>query len=141
MTTNVFIDGEAGTTGLQIQERLAPRADISLIQLGDDARKDARARRDALNAADVAILCLPDDAARESVSMIDSDTAVIDASTAHRAVEGWDYGFPEYTARSSGGYARIQTDQQSRLLCDHVGGDVTPAGLARTVAGGLSGHD
>lgn len=97
MTTNVFIDGEAGTTGLQIQERLAPRADISLIQLGDDARKDARARRDALNAADVAILCLPDDAARESVSMIDSDTAVIDASTAHRAVEGWDYGFPEYT--------------------------------------------
>lgn len=96
MTTNVFIDGEAGTTGLQIQERLAPRADISLIQLGDDARKDIAARRDALNAADVAILCLPDDAARESVSLIDGDTAVIDASTAHRAVDGWAYGFHEY---------------------------------------------
>jgi N-acetyl-gamma-glutamyl-phosphate reductase len=96
MTTKVFIDGEAGTTGLQIQERLAPRADISLIQLGEDARKDASARRDALNAADVAILCLPDDAARESVAMIETDTAVIDASTAHRAVDGWAYGFHEY---------------------------------------------
>ncbi len=65
MTTKVFIDGEAGTTGLQIQERLAPRADISLIQLDEDACKDIAARRDALNAADVAILCLPDDAARD----------------------------------------------------------------------------
>ncbi len=96
MTTQVFIDGEAGTTGLQIYERLASRADVSLIQLSEVARKDAAARRDALNEADVAILCLPDDAARESVSMIESDTAVIDASTAHRAVEGWAYGFHEY---------------------------------------------
>lgn len=96
MTTQVFIDGEAGTTGLQIYERLAPRSDIQLIQLSDDARKDAGARREALNAADVAILCLPDDAAREAVSLIDSDTVVIDASTAHRAVDGWAYGFPEY---------------------------------------------
>ena len=96
MTTKVFIDGEAGTTGLQIQERLAARADISLIQLGEEARKDATARRDALNAAEVAILCLPDDAARESVAMIETDTAVIDASTAHRAVDGWAYGFHEY---------------------------------------------
>ncbi|MBS29088.1 MAG: N-acetyl-gamma-glutamyl-phosphate reductase [Alphaproteobacteria bacterium] len=96
MSTQVFIDGEAGTTGLQIYERLAPRADIQLIQLGDDARKDAGARREALNAADVAILCLPDDAAREAVSLIDGDTVVIDASTAHRAVDGWVYGFPEY---------------------------------------------
>ena len=96
MTTKVFIDGEAGTTGLQIQERLAPRADISLIQLGERARKSASARRDALNAADVAILCLPDDAARESVAMIETDTAVIDSSTAHRAADGWVYGFHEY---------------------------------------------
>ncbi|MDE0780746.1 MAG: N-acetyl-gamma-glutamyl-phosphate reductase [Alphaproteobacteria bacterium] len=96
MTTKVFIDGEAGTTGLQIQERLAPRVDIFLIRLGQEARKDASARRDALNAADVAILCLPDDAARESVAMIETDTAVIDASTAHRAVDGWTYGFHEY---------------------------------------------
>lgn len=69
---------------------------MSLIQLSEAARKDAAARRDALNEADVAILCLPDDAARESVSMIESDTAVIDSSTAHRAVEGWAYGFHEY---------------------------------------------
>jgi N-acetyl-gamma-glutamyl-phosphate reductase len=96
MTTQVFIDGEAGTTGLQIYERLTSRADVSLIQLSEVDRKDAAARRDALNEADVAILCLPDDAARESVSMIESDTAVIDASTAHRAVEGWAYGFHEY---------------------------------------------
>ena len=96
MTTTVFIDGEAGTTGLQIHERLAPRADVALIHLGDDARKDAAARREALNDADVAILCLPDDAAREAVSLVDSDTVVIDASTAHRAVDGWVYGFPEY---------------------------------------------
>ncbi|MBT3931253.1 MAG: N-acetyl-gamma-glutamyl-phosphate reductase [Rhodospirillaceae bacterium] len=96
MTTQVFIDGEVGTTGLQINERLSPRGDISLIHLGEDARKDAGARRDALNAADVAILCLPDDAARDAVAMIDGDTVVIDASTAHRAVDGWAYGFPEY---------------------------------------------
>jgi N-acetyl-gamma-glutamyl-phosphate reductase len=98
MTTNVFIDGEAGTTGLQIHERLAPRADVSLIHLGEAERKDAEARRRALNDADVAILCLPDDAAREAVAMIESDTVVIDASTAHRAVAGWTYGFPEYDA-------------------------------------------
>ena len=96
MTTQVFIDGEVGTTGLQINERLSPRVDISLIHLGEDARKDAAARKQALNDADVAILCLPDDAAREAVAMIDGDTVVIDASTAHRAVDGWAYGFPEY---------------------------------------------
>lgn len=96
MTTRVFIDGEAGTTGLQIHERLAPRADVSLIHLGDDERKDVDARRRALNETDVAILCLPDDAARESVALIEGDTVVIDASTAHRAVDGWTYGFPEY---------------------------------------------
>lgn len=96
MATQVFIDGEVGTTGLQINERLSLRGDISLIHLGEDARKDAVARKQALNDADVAILCLPDDAARESVSLIDGDTVVIDASTAHRAVDGWAYGFPEY---------------------------------------------
>ncbi|MBO23569.1 MAG: N-acetyl-gamma-glutamyl-phosphate reductase [Rhodospirillaceae bacterium] len=97
MTTSVFIDGEVGTTGLQINERLSPRDDIALIHLDEDARKDVAARKAALNEADVAILCLPDDAARESVSLIDGDTKVIDASTAHRADEGWTYGFPEYS--------------------------------------------
>ena len=93
----IFIDGEAGTTGLQIAERLATRGDLELIKLSDATRKDAGARRDALNAADIAILCLPDDAARESVAWVENPaTRIIDASTAHRAVDGWIYGFPEY---------------------------------------------
>lgn len=93
----VFIDGAAGTTGLEIAERLAGRTEFSLLTLADDRRKDAAARREALNEADFAILCLPDDAAREAVSLIDesSGTRVIDASTAHRVAPGWVYGFPE----------------------------------------------
>ncbi len=99
MGLKVFIDGEAGTTGLQIRQRLAERADLDFIELSDARRKDKAARRDALNGADVAILCLPDDAAREAVAMIeDGATRVIDASTAHRTEEGWVYGFPEMTA-------------------------------------------
>ena len=97
MTAKVFIDGEAGTTGLQIFDRLNARTDIDLIRLDDTRRKDASARRDALNAADVAILCLPDDAAREAVALVENPTTcIIDASTAHRAADGWVYGFPEY---------------------------------------------
>lgn len=99
MSASVFIDGEAGTTGLQIFERLYGRTDIDMIRLDDAERKDAGRRRDALNAADVVILCLPDVAAREAVSMIDnSATRVIDASTAHRTADDWVYGFQEYTA-------------------------------------------
>lgn len=99
MTARIFIDGEAGTTGLQIRERLVERRDISLISLSDAERKDTEARRRALNECDLTILCLPDDAARESVSLIESDTTrVIDASTAHRIAAGWTYGFPEMTA-------------------------------------------
>ena len=96
MAHKVFIDGEVGTTGLQIRERLAGRADIELISLSEDRRKVVAAREEALNASDVAILCLPDDAAREAVSLIENDrTRVIDASTAHRVADGWTYGFPE----------------------------------------------
>jgi N-acetyl-gamma-glutamyl-phosphate reductase len=99
MSATVFIDGEAGTTGLQIFERLNGRTDIDTIRLNDSQRKDAGCRRDALNAADVAILCLPDDAAREAVSLIDNPrTRVIDASTAHRTAEDWTYGFQEYSS-------------------------------------------
>lgn len=96
MTAKIFIDGEAGTTGLQIRERLAGRADIELISIPEDRRKDLQARADCLNAADIAILCLPDDAAKESVSLIaNANTRVIDASTAHRTAPGWAYGFAE----------------------------------------------
>ena len=96
MVAKIFIDGEAGTTGLQIRERLAGRRDLEVISIAPDKRKDLGERRRLLNAADVAILCLPDDAARESVSLIENDTTrVIDASTAHRVAEGWTYGFAE----------------------------------------------
>lgn len=92
----VFIDGKAGTTGLRIYERLSGREDIELITLPEELRKDKEARRQALNSADVAFLCLPDDAAREAVSLVDNpNTAIIDASTAHRTLPDWAYGFPE----------------------------------------------
>ncbi len=95
----VFIDGAAGTTGLEIRERLAGRGDLEVVQLGEAERKDARARAHALNEADLVILCLPDDAARESVSLIENpDVRVIDASTAHRTAPGWTYGFAELEA-------------------------------------------
>jgi N-acetyl-gamma-glutamyl-phosphate reductase len=96
MTASVFIDGGAGTTGLEIADRLAGRADLQLIRLDEARRKDSAARREALNDADAVILCLPDAAAREAVSLIDNPrTRVIDASTAHRVADGWTYGFPE----------------------------------------------
>ena len=96
MSVAVFIDGAVGTTGLEIRDRLAGRSDLTLIALDANKRKDIDARRDALNAADIAILCLPDDAAREAVALIDNPhTRVIDASSAHRIADGWTYGFPE----------------------------------------------
>ena len=94
MATRVFIDGEAGTTGLQIRDRLAARDDVDLISLPDETRKDRSARADAFDRADVAILCLPDDAARAAVALA-AGTRVIDASTAHRTASGWTYGMPE----------------------------------------------
>lgn len=98
--TRVFIDGAHGTTGLEIAERLAGRPELDLISLDDERRKDTEARRDAINAADVVILCLPDDAARESVALIDNDrTRVIDASTAHRTDLTWTFGLPELVGR------------------------------------------
>jgi len=102
MMTKIFVDGAAGTTGLQIRERLAGRRDVETIVLPESQRKDAGARRDALNAADIVVLCLPDDAAREAVALIDNDTTrVIDASTAHRVAPGWVYGFPEVSGRDA----------------------------------------
>jgi len=96
MTAKIFIDGEAGTTGLQIRDRIISRDDLTLIQLDETNRKDAAARKGALNAADIAILCLPDAAALEAVSMIENTTTrVIDASTAFRVATDWTYGFAE----------------------------------------------
>lgn len=96
MMKNVFIDGSAGTTGLRIWERLSVRKDLNLIQLPDSLRKSTEARKDAINSADIAFLCLPDDAAIEAVSLIENpNVKVIDTSTAHRTNEDWIYGFAE----------------------------------------------
>ncbi len=92
----IFIDGEHGTTGLLIRELLRERTDIELVSIAVDKRKDQAERKRLLNAVDLTILCLPDDAARESVAMIENPAVrVIDASTAHRIMPGWDFGFPE----------------------------------------------
>ncbi len=92
----VFIDGSAGTTGLRIAERLESRKDIELIKLSEENRKDITARKEAINLADIAFLCLPDAAAIEAVSLIENDnTVVLDTSTAHRTNDNWAYGFPE----------------------------------------------
>ncbi len=94
--TKIFIDGSAGTTGLRIADRLAQRSDLTLIKLPEELRKDAAARKQALNEADIAFLCLPDAAAQEAVALTDNPhTTIIDTSTAHRTAKGWTYGFPE----------------------------------------------
>ena len=109
MAQTVFIDGAAGTTGLEIRDRLAGRSEFELVVLGDAQRKDPAARREALNESDFAILCLPDEAAAEAVRMIDpaSKTRVIDASSAHRVADGWTYGFPELVGRDRVANARL----------------------------------
>ena len=100
MTHTVFIDGAAGTTGLEILERLAPRSEFKLLVLDDEQRKSAAARRDAYHAADFAVLCLPDEAAVEAVALAEgSKVRIIDASSAHRVADGWTYGFPELIGR------------------------------------------
>ncbi|HEV2560801.1 MAG TPA: N-acetyl-gamma-glutamyl-phosphate reductase [Rhizomicrobium sp.] len=105
MGAKVFIDGAVGTTGLEIRERLAGRADIALVQLAEAERKDPRARARALNESDLVILCLPDEAAKEAVGLIENNAVrVIDASTAHRVAPGWVYGFPE-----------IEPDQRAKI--------------------------
>lgn len=142
MTAKVFIDGAVGTTGLEIHERLAGRREIAVVTLDDASRKDPVARKAALNAADVVILCLPDDAAREAVAMIENPAVrVIDASTAHRVAEGWTYGFPELDA---GQAARIAVAKRVSnpgcyptgfiaLVRPLVGAGIVPASFPLTV--------
>ncbi len=102
MAAKIFIDGEHGTTGLQIRNRLADRKDLEIISIPTDRRKDPAARAEYLNAADIAILCLPDDAAKEAVELAaGSGTRFIDASTAHRVADGWTFGFAELTKGQS----------------------------------------
>lgn len=94
--TTIFIDGESGTTGLRLRERIANRADLKLILLPTDERRSPDARLEAMKAADVTVLCLPDDAAREAVKLADeAGTRVLDASSAHRTAPEWVYGMPE----------------------------------------------
>jgi N-acetyl-gamma-glutamyl-phosphate reductase len=108
MTKSVFIDGAVGTTGLEIVERLQPRAEFELLLLDETQRKDQRARRDAYHAADFAVLCLPDEAAREAVALAEgAKVRIVDASSAHRVAPGWTYGFPELIGREAIAAARL----------------------------------
>ena len=148
MVAKVFIDGEAGTTGLQIRQRLEGRRDLQLVAIDPARRKDVAARRDHLNAADVVILCLPDDAARDALALIENPrTRVIDASTAHRTAADWTFGFPEmapHQRRSIEGAARVSNPgcwstgfiALVKPLVDH---GLLPADWPVTV-GGVSGY-
>jgi N-acetyl-gamma-glutamyl-phosphate reductase len=110
MVKRIFVDGEAGTTGLQIRQRLAHHGGVELLTLPEHQRKDPAARADAMSRADLVILCLPDDAAREAASLATGSTRVIDASSAHRTHPDWVYGFPEW---KPGHAARIR---EARLV-------------------------
>ncbi len=132
----IFIDGSAGTTGLRIRERLAGRADIEVVVLLEELRKDASARRDALNGCDVALLCLPDAAAIEAVAMVeDPGVVVIDTSTAHRTADGWEYGFPELAGRRE----RIVAAKRIANPGCHASGFI--ALVEPLVRAGVVGHD
>ncbi len=133
--TRVFIDGHAGTTGLRIRERLSARDDLELVVLDEALRKDPGARHEALVSADVAFLCLPDDAAREAAEAAgDADTIIIDTSTAHRTSEGWAYGFPELV-----GYDAIRASARIANPGCHASGFV--ALVAPLVRAGIIGAD
>ncbi|MBQ8203340.1 MAG: N-acetyl-gamma-glutamyl-phosphate reductase [Clostridia bacterium] len=133
--TKVFIDGSAGTTGLRIYDRLTLRKDISLLTLPDELRKNNEAKAEMLNKADVAFLCLPDAAAKESVTLVtNSNTVIIDTSTAHRTDAGWTYGFPELV-----GYDKIKNSKRIANPGCHASGFVAlvkplvDAGIINTV--------
>ena len=133
MAWTVFIDGKEGTTGLRIFDRLAERGEFSLLTLPEEKRKDADARREAIHAADIAILCLPDAAARESVALAEgSNTRILDTSTAHRVAPGWAYGFPELSKKHR---AAVVSGQYVAVPGCHASGFIALA--APLVAAGL----
>ncbi|MBQ8372152.1 MAG: N-acetyl-gamma-glutamyl-phosphate reductase [Clostridia bacterium] len=133
----VFIDGKAGTTGLRIAERLAGRDDIEIISLPEEKRKDIEAKREILNRADIVFLCLPDDASRESVSLIENDNVVvIDASTAHRTNPDWAYGFPELGSEFE---EKIKDSKRIAVPGCHAGGFI--ALVAPLVRAGIISAD
>ena len=134
---NVFIDGKNGTTGLKIEERLSVKSDVKVITLPEEKRKDIKARKEALNSADVAILCLPDDAAKESVSLIENERVrVIDASTAHRTAAGWAYGFAELSEKFE---ENIKNGKRVAVPGCHAGGFI--ALMYPLVKNGIIGKD
>ena len=134
---HIFIDGSAGTTGLRIRERLAAREDLALITLPEEKRKDPAARHAALNGCDIAFLCLPDDAAREAVGMIENpDVVVLDTSTAHRTAPGWAYGFAELAPAHR---RAIETGKRIAVPGCHASGFI--ALVAPLVAAGLLKKD
>ena len=119
----IFIDGKEGTTGLRINERLAKYDDVEVITLPEEKRKDPAARKEVLNSADVAFLCLPDAAAIESVSLVENEnTVIIDTSTAHRTAEGWTYGFPEL---SEGAFEAIKKSKRIAVPGCHASGFIS----------------
>lgn len=141
MAPRVFIDGEAGTTGLELRQRLDGRTDIELLSIAPERRKDPAARAELLNAADMVMLCLPDDAAREAVSFITNDkTKVIDASTAFRVAADWTYGFPELSNQRAAINAAKRVSNPgcyptgaNALLAPLVGSGLLPANYPVTI--------
>lgn len=119
---NIFIDGSAGTTGLELANRLKLRDDVRILEISDADRKNAEARKRLINQSDLTFLCLPDDAAREAVALVDNErTKIIDASTAHRTVEGWAYGLPEL---SDAHFEAIRRGNRIAVPGCHAGGFV-----------------
>ena len=137
MTTKVFIDGKAGTTGLRIYERLSSRSDIELLTLSDEDRKNPARRKEMLNGCDIAFLCLPDDAAREAITLIDNpNVTVLDTSTAHRTLPDWAYGFPELGPAFR---SKIENSRRIAVPGCHAGGFI--ALVQPLVAAGLIAAD